>query len=666
MSDSPGGKKLSKFARGEFVAWDGEGIGRGKKHEYVLLANSALDTLTDITGIPSRDALTMLADGMSAHPHAIHVGFAISYDVNMLLRDVPRSVLRELWDGEETTWTTKGIRFELAYRPRKFFKVKRVSRNRVTGGTWWDVWPFFQSSFVGALEKYNVADEETREAMRVMKARRARFKAKDLRDIAAYNADELKYLVGLMQKLHASLVSAGLTLSRWDGPGAIAAAMLERFNFRATTTAATPDACQYAEQHAYYGGRIECLQYGHTRKTIHHYDINSAYPAAMRTLPCRADGCGRWVYRAHSRGVVYPDHFACWHVRWDFTNQPQPLYPFPWRSANGGVYFPPQGEGLVWTPELLAGVETMHGGMTFHGVWEWVRDRSCHHDVPCAWVNNQYEERQRAKENGDGAEHALKLGLNSAYGKLAQRVGATFSERRGWRTPPYHDLAGAGWITSTVRAQLYRAAMQSPENILMLATDGIFSLVPLDLDVSPTKALGAWSYEKHTGATIVQSGVYFLHSGVGRDIAYDIYSRGFDMESLDIDAIKAAWRKRAPTLSASHERFIGLGAALSGLSRFPLWRTWHRQPRALALHPWGTKRTPYLLSDGRTTGDASRRLLRTTASRTNALWSDPIGGRGMMTTPSSVPWRDDDGTLGRMEQIDNHERAEHEHEDSWM
>lgn len=655
------GKKLGKFARGEFVAWDGEGIGRGRRHEYVMLASSAGDSAIDREGLPSHRALDLLARGFARKKHAIHVGFAVSYDVNMMLRDLPKDTLRALWNDETVEWRHGSVLYTLTYRPRKFFIVERRARGVTMKGTLWDVWPFFQGPFVSALEKYGVTDAETCAEMRRMKSRRSIFRMRDLQNIALYNQDELRFLVALMGKLHASLKAAGLVLSRWDGPGAIAAAMLERFKFRDTITADTPDAAADAMQHAYYGGRIECLQYGHTQKTIHHYDINSAYPAAMRTLPCRSFECGEWRFTKGGGHRAAAGRFALWHVRWDFGKAP--LYPFPWRSANGGVYFPPAGEGWVWTPELRAAreVPALWKGVTVLGRWEWIS--WCEHTIkPCAWVEAIYIERQRAHARGDGAEHALKLGLNSAYGKLAQRVGAQYDERyQNWRLPPYHDLAGAGWITSTVRAQLFQAAMHAPSKILMLATDGIYSLVPLPLHVSTTKELGAWSYETHPGATIVQSGVYFLNTDIEGE--YDVYSRGFDRDTLQVDAIHAAWRKGAPTFRASHERFIGLGAALSGLARFKLWRTWHREPRDLALHPWGTKRTPVLKRGERRANDPSRQLVRTHATDTRRLWGDVIGNRGQLTTPSAVPWRYGDGTLGVIKKVD---RANAEHDDSWQ
>jgi len=270
-----------------------------------------------------------------------------------------------------------------------------------------------------------------------------------------------------------------------------------------------------------------------------------------------------------------------------------------------------------------------------------------------------YDERARAKARGDGAEHALKLGLNSLYGKLAQRVGARVVDNV-IIPPPFFDLAGAGWITSTVRAQLYRAAMQSPDAIIMLATDGIYSRAPLDLPDTGEKKLGEWTAEVHTGATIVQSGVYILDDADGTE---RVYSRGFDMDSIDRAKIHHGWSVGSVRVQAAHERFIGLGAALASAARWKLWRTWHKEARDLALHPWGTKRTPTFGASGKPR-NAARALLPTVPTNTERFWADFIGGRGRMTTPAPVPWRDPENeNVAEMERVD---RAENESQDATL
>jgi len=92
---------------------------------------------------------------------------------------------------------------------------------------------------------------------------------------------------------------------------------------------------------------------------------------------------------------------------------------------------------------------------------------------PFDWVRALYEERRRIGSNTRG--YPLKLRLNSLYGKMAQRCG------RG----PYYDAVSAGLITAITRARLIEALAQDPQSVVMLATDALFSMQPLALDIGP-------------------------------------------------------------------------------------------------------------------------------------------------------------------------------------
>lgn len=81
--------------------------------------------------------------------------------------------------------------------------------------------------------------------------------------------------------------------------------------------------------------------------------------------------------------------------------------------------------------------------------------------------------RQRVALGKDTRGYPLKLALNSLYGKLAQRSGSG----------PYHDAAAAGLVTAMTRARLIEAIAYDPEAVVIAATDGVFSLRPLPLDI---------------------------------------------------------------------------------------------------------------------------------------------------------------------------------------
>jgi hypothetical protein len=587
----PSGKpRASLFQRGEFIAWDGEGVtdARTKRHRYVMLMNSVeQSTIVNLGGIPTRDALDALCTVGEANPRAIHVVFGGSYDVNMILGDCTYEQVQNVWSG---AWTKVcGGRYSVCYRARKSFSIRRTFQKTERAGkgssiVLWDVFGFFQSTFVDAMVKY-LGETDTLATIRERKAQRATFRVKDIENIKSYCAMECRALVSLMEQLRDYLNTADLPISRWDGAGACAASLLRREKIVDHKRArnATPQGVLHAAQAAYAGGRTEMVRYGHAPNTrIYHYDINSAYPAAMRSCPSLSHG--RWTRETPATR----DAFAMVHVEWDFEDAP--MYPFFWRSHDTSIYYPQRGRGWCWLPEYSAACDAMRAGV-LRGkvkVLEWWTWKPTARGLPFHWIDPLFTLRAQWKRDGIGAEKVLKLAINSLYGKTAQHVGGSATE-----PPRYHQLEWAGFITSTTRAMVYRACALSYKRgqrhkwprIIMVATDGVYSCDPLALPCS--SGLGEWEATHHTGLTVAQSGVYWTDD----DGKEKTFCRGFDKGSLSRKDIVAAWRKGHSEYDASLTRFVTMGSGLVSRAAFEQrWRQWRTCPRTLRLSPDGTKR----------------------------------------------------------------------------
>lgn len=627
------GARLSKWDRAKFVAWDGEGATLDGYHEYVLLCNSESLTVSDPEGLGTLTVLRALIRGFAEHPGAVHVGFFFSYDANMIFRDIDAELLPRLWAGEWIWW--RG--FSIQWRANKTLSVSsHVAHNgrlRRVSGTVWDVGGFFQSAFVVALQKFHVADDTTIKAIAAKKLERPTFTTDMLPEITEYCQSECRYLVKLMEQLRSHFDAAGIRLKRWDGAGAAASALLDKEGVKAAKSD-PPSGVVHAAQYAYFGGRVELLQYGHYRGPVSHYDINSAYPAATQFLPCLA--CGRWEHitdRATARRLAdsleaRPDTFAVFRIRWNYRER-EPLYPFPWRREDGAIYFPSEGEGWYWSPEIVAARRwmrrTKHKASSLTIREAWVFRSTCTHQ-PFAFVPALYEQRRAWKREGNGAEKAAKLALNSLYGKMAQRIGHAKDA-----APSYHQLEWAGWITSTTRAKLLDAVADHERDVIAFATDAVYSLVPLSLPCSDR--LGDWDAHTHDGGTWVQSGVYWIDDGAKSQA----FSRGFDRESLSRDAVVNAWKKGRSSIDATLTRFVGMGSCINAqftAARWDQWRQWITSPRRLQLTPANTKR-----DDVR--ANASRRAWRALVPTVPALPANVIGKTfGGMSAPIALPWSD--------------------------
>jgi hypothetical protein len=167
---------------------------------------------------------------------------------------------------------------------------------------------------------------------------------------------------------------------------------------------------------------------------------------------------------------------------------------FPFRH-NGGLFWPLQGTGWYWSPEIGAATQHLHADVVLHDLRVARPECDCR---PFDWIRDLYK--QRCQLGSDTRGYPLKLGLNSLYGKTAQRCG------RG----PYHDAVSAGLITATTRARLIEAIGQDPQSVVMVATDAVFSTRPLPLDIG--EGLGQWKEEVWPDLFIVQPGVYWSPS----------------------------------------------------------------------------------------------------------------------------------------------------------
>jgi DNA polymerase type B, organellar and viral len=604
-----GGRVLTKWRRGQFVAWDTEGALVGKLHRtiYGALATSLGPIEPDFRrpeGATSRELLDWLVSGLALFPKAIHIGFAFSYDVSMMLRDIPLAKARELFLYGYVTVDFSGALYSIQYQPRKCFTVRRWERGKGwgPGGRIWDVFGYFQSSFVTACERWDVLQQDALASIEAMKLQRATFDSSNMAAIARYCQAECVALAKLAEQLHAAVVAAELKPKRYDGPGALASALLEREGVKAHLPV---KALSYevldAARGAYYGGRIECARFGHTTEPVYRYDLVSAYPWACTFLPSLA--FGRWRHNAEEpNDGTFPalaEHgFA--RVVWNFADETDhgtlgatlgQLYPFAWRDPmDGNVYFPQRGHAWTTFDELRAAYWAIYrgwlrGSVEIKETWAFVPDEWPSRPLPFLWLPRIFALRAEWKHNHNPAEKVLKLALNSLYGKLAQRHS---QKRRGEdpAQPRWHCLPWASWVTGRVRARLYEAAMIAGDALLMIATDAIFTTRSQPLVIG--HGLGDWEKTvAHGGATIVQSGVYWLDA----DEEAKRFTRGFDPDSITRDQVLDGWRNSLEKLPVTDRRFIGLRQAASGSwSKRCSWQDDHSGARDLQLAPHLGKR----------------------------------------------------------------------------
>ena len=568
-----------------FIALDGEGLSREDgTHDYVLLAASDGSFIEDYSsgGLSTEECFEFLLDIAEKYKGYILTGFYTSYDVNMIFRDLPPDVLAALWTGSTYTWraTSAGFKqYRLEYVPNRMLRIKQGcwSLNEITGRPkwttfrsviWWDSFQFFQMSFVKALGDWKVGSENTIKQISDMKDARGTFEAAEIDNIREYCFSECRLLVDMMLKVSDTLDLLNIKLTSWYGAGSIASALFKSYKLKEHIVqdwSEIDDELNTVVMSAYYGGRVETFAVGILDGASVNYDVRSAYPAATIELPSLTE-CEVLELTEYD----YDEKYAIWKVNWKANELPLKFTPFPFRHMKR-IYWPHTGSGWYHAEEVRAAIDVFNAnGRISVTVERGYAFRPSNQEKPFSWVGELYEERAIYKAAGDPREKIIKLALNSLYGKTAQSIGGMDG-----KPPPYQCYLWAGMITADCRAKLMRAAALSGDNLLAIATDGLFTKQEIaELDCKA--GLGNWDFTNvEAGLMLIQPGVYATPN-LGKINGSFAKSRGFSSKKLRYDDFVVEWdnKKMAGAIKIAETRFIGFGYALAVNRLDDLWRRW--------------------------------------------------------------------------------------------
>jgi hypothetical protein len=540
-----------------FTGCDGEGIRRGAECSYALFRMGERELYAGDRRLETPDLLAFILD----HPRdELLVGFAFEYDVNNILFDVPRvrakpdrpsrleRVLAQSmayvegsaapYRGHGWTWLdfdghpTYGV----IYLPRNYLRVCLASRDPKTGRlaaapgsvrTIYDVFGNYQTSFLATLHDWLIGAEHW-ERIKQNKAGRADFST-ITPEIKRYCALECSLLADLMEQFRAVTIEAGIRPKRWNGAGKLAAALLTQHGVITRQDVAKfvpPDVRELARQ-SYFGGRFEITRVGEICEPVYEHDINSAYPAAMQSLPCLAHG--RWIETSGKALTarladptalfIAPAKFA--HA-WDAH-----LCGLPHRDPKGKIYWPKMGIGVFWSPEMRS---AMMLGAKIECSRGWLYEKACS-CKPFAWAERLFDIRRKLGKSLKGKP--LKLALNSLYGKLVQRVGS----------PRWANIVWGSLITATTRAAINHAiSLAGASRVIMIATDAVYVTGGPIAGLDVGKRLGQWGRKRYARLTIVKPGFYWPPKP--RTRAWRLRSRGMPGKVLEgyVPAFQKAWR----------------------------------------------------------------------------------------------------------------------------
>ena len=379
-----------------------------------------------------------------------------------------------------------------------------ISDDRGRKVTVWDLGKYYQGPFIHALKDWNIRPDVQAE-IAAMKARRSVFTWTE--EIDRIRQVCLNECEAIPQTLPPPWTSAHQCSCRAQAPWVVWA-----WQYSQRDAAKTRDPKQTRHDSAadmvegvacaFFGGRAEISRSGRVEGPIYSYDISSAYPHHASLLPCLEHGEWERVTRESAikrKGVAHALVHGHIHTR------PRPRQPswgaLPVRlpaghKNKGWMVFPLSGaSGYWWRDEWL----TAHGrwqGLKFDHAYVLHRNCDC---KPFSFLPDLFARRRAiGKETGEGK--ILKLALNSCLGKLAQTISSSQFASRVW----------ASMITSGTRAQVLKLMLRHADlsNVLMIATDGLFSTELHDVDTDIV--LGGWERAQHDSITLVRPGIYWL------------------------------------------------------------------------------------------------------------------------------------------------------------
>ena len=534
----------ARAAKKPFTGCDGEGVGR-ENHAYVLFRMGPRELYKGGARLTTGDCLAFILDHP---PDEILVSFAFEYDITKIFaHDTPTPTIAKMLaayqqpieaepggkrKGPFWTWidTPQG-RFGVNWLPRNHLKVCRpdpVKKGRALPGsvrTIFDTWGFFACSFLTAINYWGVGKKHWA-TIKTMKAERSAFDV-ITPEIRAYNGIECELLAEMMTAFRDACQNAGIIPETWNGSGKLAAAMFKDAGVLTAKELAqrVPPAVLDMAHAAYYGGRFEITRVGRIALAVTEHDINSAYPAAMLDMPCLKHG--RWRRAPAAEIEALPDDalFVA-PVRFSHPRE-QFLCGFAFRSPKDGrLKWPRNGNGVYWSPEIRSAIR-LGASVQYRAGYVYEKRCDC---KPLAFMAGKYRER---KALGKLKGEPIKRGMNSGYGKFAQRIGE----------PPFANPVWAGIITAMTRAKLNDAIrLAGPRNVIMIATDAIYTIGgPLALDHGD--GLGQWGIEHYPELFIVQPGLYWPPPS--KD--WRVKSRGLSAKFFEprVGAFEAAWRDYA-------------------------------------------------------------------------------------------------------------------------
>lgn len=492
---------------------DGEGYDdtERKCHIYDML------TIGDTTlGSPGKiltyrtifDAiLSHKEDAESRGERPIYQLYYGNYDIVQWIKSFPSSTLSYLGKNLGSSRPVKAGPYSIVYHKGAWIKITESGTGRsVKIG---DAGTNFNAPFMDAIKSVLEGELTEEEAALILEGKQARGKTytraervKEWEDILQYNRLECKLLSKMCYKITPILSQViGTPVPQLTGAGGLASKWIQQqpHLVAAKNILQSIGMDDYLWLNdAYFGGIIETYQFGIMPHAIYNYDINSAYPAAIKELPSLEGATSRRVYTMEEVEAEASKGNLCF-IEGGIVSASPIMGAANYRDPRGAVSRPAVARVRMELGEFHA---SQRAGLVADFVLDEaiVIDLPHGNDRPFASIEDVYNSRlQVGKDTVQGA--ARKMLIVSVYGKMAQSRGAfKFAN-------PIH----AALITAKCRTMILDAIATYPGNweqdLIAIATDGLYFRGKHDA-LSLSSTIGEW------GEKVYQGGMCVIKNGL--------------------------------------------------------------------------------------------------------------------------------------------------------
>jgi len=442
--------------------------------------------------------------------------YNLSYDAECILKLLPEEILKQYkWKKE--------LRFEY-----KKYKIHYIDRKKLTiskgkhSVSCYDIAQYYdKQSLDVASESIGISlDQEYLEIKKKRKIFSKFYYSRHKRQIRAYCIEDCRLTKELSEHWIATFEAVfGFYTNNWISAGYLAEKVLINNDIPIPLFNELPYSLQELARNSFYGGRFELIKRGYIGE-CYLYDLNSAYPYALTTLPDITNG--RWFesLKIHPKAKL-----GFFFIETNISDKVK-IASFPFIKRNKTICYPSgKFRTYVTLDELQMVKDDPEIKYKILESWQFIPRSNCSYPFK-NFIEKQYYKRLELKQNNNPLEKAIKIVLNSIYGKMAQRTNNVIGN--------LFNPVIASYITGFTRRQLYDFTKQNKLDNLVVAyaTDSVACQKKIsNLD---SKMLGEMKLDKQATDVIFLSNGFYKFNEIwkNRGIGYD-KERKIEIEHLD-------------------------------------------------------------------------------------------------------------------------------------